>query len=325
MKKLLLFLSIPLLFACTGKNVSGTSGRIFSDTLYLRFADSIEARGLLLADDVYRRNLSPFDIVVRVGNAMATREQLDSLSAAGAMEWSNNDKERVLQVAKMFNDTIRKYQMKLPFPGEVIVVKTDMKDQGKALGYTRGNWIALSGEALPDISREALFELLVHESFHILTRNSISFKRDIYSTIGFTVTDGELLFPSDLRDVRISNPDVGLYDSYAVFSVNGQLQKCAMLLYSSKPYTGGNMFSYINVGFVPYDEEMRPVCKGGGTVLYSYDEIDDFFDKIGCNTTYTLHPEEILAKNFVFAIQDVDNLKTPQLKERIRDVLIAGQ
>ncbi len=320
-KNILLLLCIPFYLSCVNGSSVKESEKAGSDTLCLRFADAHEAVNLILADDTYRRNLSPFDIMVRLEKQSATFEQLDSLAAAGAMEWNDKDKAMILQVAKMFNDTIRRHKLELPFPKEVVIIKTDMKDQGNALGYTRSNWIALSGDALSDISVNKLFELLVHESFHILTRNSIDFKKAIYSTIGFTVVDKELLFPDDLKSVRISNPDVGLYDSYATFLVNGEPRKCAMLLYSSKPYDGGGLFSYVDVGFIPYDDNMVPMTKDGSTLVYSMKEINDFFDKVGNNTGYIIHPEEILAENFVHVISDAVNLKTPQLKEKIKGIL----
>lgn len=85
------------------------------------------------------------------------------------------------------------------------------------------------------------------------------------------------------------------------------------------------MFSYINVGFVPYNEEMYPVSKSGGTVFYLYDEIDDFYVKWATIQLTPYTRGEILVKNFVYAIRDVDKLRTRQLKERIRNVLIAGK
>ena len=103
--------------------------------------------------------------------------------------------------------------------------------------------------------------------------------------------------------------------------VDGEAQKCAMILYADKPYTSGNFFEYMTVGFVPYDEQMMPVQENGKTLIYPMEKIDNFYEKIGKNTSYIIHPEEILAENFVIAFTNASSVPTPELKEKIRKIL----
>jgi hypothetical protein len=49
--------------------------------------------------------------------------------------------------------------------------------------------------------------------------------------------------------------------------------------------------------------------------------LKSYHDQIGYNTDYVLHPEEILASNFVLLINDAKDVKTPELLTKIRDTL----
>ena len=77
----------------------------------------------------------------------------------------------------------------------------------------------------------------------------------------------------------------------------------------------------MKVGFVPYDEQMKPKQENGTTIVYPMEKISDFKEKIGENTQYIIHPEEILAENFVIAFIDQQSVPTPELKEKIRKIL----
>ena len=239
-------------------------------------------------------------------------------------EWNDKEKQTILNITKDLNDSIRKYQFNLPLPKEITLVKSTLKDEGGAGGYTRSNWIALTDQII-ETPESFQRRILLHELFHVLTRNSLDFKKEIYQTIGFTVTDEELEYPKDLWDLHITNPDVGRYDSYATFTINGKSQKCAMLIYANRPYTGGTFFGYLNIGFIPYDENMKPIQENGKTVIYSIEQISDFYDKVGKNTLYIINPEEILADNFVIAFNNQANIPTPELKEKIRNILIKAE
>lgn len=291
------------------------------DTVQYRCASVEEAKQLIRTEDGYTRNWSPFDIVSRLENQEGKKEDLIELSAEEVTEWTDTEKKNIRRMMHAINDTIRKYGYKIPFPGEIVLIKSPMKAEGGAGGYTRSNWIMLVDGFFEKINQEFQQHLLLHETFHILTRNNPGFKKQMYGTIGFSTTEEELEFPEDLRDRRISNPDVSRYDSYATFTIDGRPRKCAMILYANKPYTTGKFFQYMNIGFVPLDNDLKPVRQGGSTVVYSFDKVSDFNDKVGMNTRYIIHPEEILADNFVIAFLNKQDVPTPGLKEKIRCIL----
>ncbi len=294
---------------------------VYADTINFHFATIEEGRTLITTEDNYARNLSKFDIIARLQNPQGTEVELTDLSVRSLREWTEEEKEKIKIMMYAINDSIRKNNFRLPLPPTITLVKSTLEEEGGAAGYTRSNWIALTDRLFTHLPESFHTTLLLHELFHVLTRNSIEFKREMYATIGFTVENQELEYPQDLLNLRISNPDIDKYDSYATFMVDGEAQKCAMILYADKPYTSGNFFEYMTVGFVPYDEQMMPVQESGKTLIYPMEKIDNFYEKIGKNTSYIIHPEEILAENFVIAFTNASSVPTPELKEKIRKIL----
>ena len=291
------------------------------DTIRFHFATIEEARVLMVQEDEYIRHWSKFDIAARLRDPKGTKEELVKLGVAGLREWTMEEKDSLLRIMYKLNRIIRQEKYRLPLPERVTLVKSTIEDEGFAAGYTRAGWIALTDRLFTHLPAGYQESLVAHEIFHVLTRNNSEFKRRMYETISFCIVEGGLEYPEDLLEKRVSNPDITGYDSYAVFLVNGKPEKCAMILYTNRPYTSGSIFEYAHVGFVPYDGHWRPKRINGDVVIYSMDDIQDFFEKVGRNTDYTQHAEEILAENFVLAFFDTPNVKTPELKEKIRRIL----
>ena len=58
--------------------------------------------------------------------------------------------------------------------------------------------------------------------------------------------------------------------------------------------------------------------------LFSPEELSGFFEQVGRNTEYIIHPEEILAENFALLILGKQNLPSPEIVEKMRRVLENG-
>lgn len=288
----------------------------------VRLATKAEAEKLLASEDSYTLNWNEFDINSRLEktDGSGTKEELLQLAAQETLDWTEEEKEKMERAVDLFNKDIASHHFQLPFPKEIILIKSTMKDEGEAGGYTRNNWIVLSDKRL-QATEERIKRILTHELFHVLTRMNPSFKKKMYETIGFTVLDEELEFPADLKNVRMSNPDVSKYDSYGVFTVDNEKKKCSMILYTDRPYTGGRFYLYFKIGFVPLDENLKPIRENGKTKMYTLEDMTDFYEVVGRNTNYIINPEEILAENFVFAVLDVPDLPNPELKNKIQSLL----
>lgn len=295
----------------------------FSNSIF-RFATRAEGQMLITELDDYTRDWNQFDIDVRLQKPQGRKSQLLQFAMEQTLNWSDAEKERISSKAmKSLDAEIKKQSYNLDFPKEIIFVKTTQKEEGNAEAYTRVNWIAIGEHALKEASDADLKYLVAHELFHLLTRQNSNFKKDIYKVIGFTVIEKEIIFPSDLAEIRISNPDISRYDSYGTFTIGGQKQYCTMVIYTDRPYDGKALFDYLKVGLVPLNGDFVPVQKAGKTIIYALDEAEDFYTQVGKNTNYLIHPEEIMADNFAFTLIGKKDLANPEIIQNVQKVLKA--
>ena len=95
-----------------------------------------------------------------------------------------------------------------------------------------------------------------------------------------------------------------------------------MMIYSAIPFSAEKMLSdYLCVGLIPLSDSLIPLQENGQTVIYSIDQAEDFYQKIGKNTEYIINPEEILADNFAYLVTQKKNLPNPEIIQKIAAIL----
>jgi hypothetical protein len=65
-----------------------------------------------------------------------------------------------------------------------------------------------------------------------------------------------------------------------------------------------------------------PLNDGLSPRLVDVRKVSGFMEQVGKNTRYIIHPEEILADNFVLLILEERNVPSPDIINKIRMVLI---
>lgn len=272
-----------------------TLTEIYASKIPHHFASAEEGRKLMLSNTEYYANITQTDIDNRMGRSGAT---LDELLAATTAEIKDfNFIERYI-IDRHLANMVRKLNRndyKLPQLDEIVYIKTDMAYEGGTFsGYTHGTQIYLNSlNIMTSILPEAgdIFErTLWHELFHCLTRSNPEFRSEMYSLIGFTVTESDFEFPPCVRDLYKSNPDVEHHDSYATFIIDGQPVDCfCVWIY---PEVSADSYSDISV-LVPID---------GTDTYYLPEQASNYYEVFGTNTDYLIDPEECMADNFKFAM-----------------------
>ncbi len=306
--KTFLFTTLTVLTFATG-----ALGRDIATTA--KFASAEKARQLLLTEDLFTKSWSQFDIDARLQKNNGTKQELFDFISAQVLEWTDEEKEKLNRIFREIDESVSAQRFNLNLPSEIYFVKTTALEEGGANGYTRGHYIVLKGDILahPDNS---LKQTVIHEIFHVMSRYDNEFRRDMYGIIGFKLMK-PIKYPEAIADRRITNPDAPQTDSYITLKNDGTANYI-MVLYSNEPYSGGLFFKYLNVGFLKLDAKKQPEIRHGMPVIYSMNEIEGFFEQVGRNTQYILHPEEIMADNFVFAINDRKGQPTQRIVEAIQ-------
>ena len=292
------------------------------DTLAIHFATQPEAQHLLTADDEFTAGLNQFDYDLRLSKPHSTADEWRQLARHETRSWAPGEKQRIIKAFRTLRQNVQQMQLQLPYPEEVVLVKTTMREELRAGGYTRKNWIALGALELIYANDDQLATLLAHELFHVLSRHSASFKQAVYATIGFRLLDHEIVFPADVMQKRISNPDIAHRNSYTELILEGKKTRCAEMIYTDRPYTSGSILDYLHVGFIPLNARFEPVVVGGKTVIYPLDQVaEQFKAQVGTNTNYNIDPEEISADHFSFLLTKKEGLPNPEIIDAIRTAL----
>ncbi|MCB0431011.1 MAG: hypothetical protein H6585_08935 [Flavobacteriales bacterium] len=285
----------------------------------IHFADGQEAIRMLTTEDAFTEKWSAFDIQSRMHDPSATRKDLFGFIAGQVIPWSDPEKQLVTEVIQKTQQTLADNHMNIPWPDDIYFIITTAEEEGGAGGYTRSNYIVLKQELISGLSQDVA-HTITHELFHVLSRNNPELRKKLYSLIGFEVGP-ELTYPESLKDRRITNPDAPQSDSYITLQKDGQNIRCQMILYANKPYEGGSFFQYLKPGFLVVEgDQPHAVMQEGAPLIYSLNDVSGFFEQVGNNTQYIIHPEEILADNFSLMITGEANMPSAWLPEKMKKV-----
>ena len=290
------------------------------------FATVDEAKHILTSRDDFVRRMSPFDRAARMKTARDVSEK-KYLKFVGnnILAWNDAEKQKLTSAFKGIQKELD--VLSLPFPKKVFIVKTTGNEEGGA-AYTRANAIVFPKAEL----RAPLGKIqttICHELFHIVSRANPELREKLYAAIGFVKCD-EVEFPLELKSRKITNPDAPRNDHCVRLRVEGNVGWAIPILFSSvEKYDtnrGGEFFNYLQLNFLM-------VKRGGSSTTFKpeYDirdprllglqQISGFFEQVGRNTGYIIHPEEILAENFALLVLENRNVPSPEIIRKLEGIL----
>jgi hypothetical protein len=277
----------------------------------LELATREEGARLLGTRDDFVARLSPFDRAARLKSEAPVDERafLDFV-AASVVEWSDADRAAI---ADAFASVPGRLAKLLPgLPPKVFVVQTSGREEGDA-AYTRGSTVVIPTR-LVHAPRAELAELLSHELFHVLSRNNPKLREKLYAAIGFTPC-AEAVLPDGLEPRRITNPDAPRNDHCTELRLDAKPVVAVPVLYAdSARYDakrGGAFFDYLKFQMLVGKRLIDPAA------------VEGYFEQIGRNTDYVIHPEEVLAVNFAYVVTGKTGLPSPEIPERIARLIEA--
>jgi len=293
----------------------------------LHFASLPEAREILSTRDEFVARMSPFDRGARMKTDRdVTEAQYLEFAASAALEWTPAERDRFGAAFREISPAIAR--LNLPLPQRIVLVKTSGQEEGNA-AYTRGRAIMFPPAMLK--APDAQFRhLLAHEIFHVATREAPAVAKALYAAIGFTPC-GELKLPPELDARRITNPDAPRNDYCIDLTAGGQkVTAIPILLASVARYDvakGGEFFKYLQLRFIwvtTGGPSPIPVMGDGGPKLSELGALSGYFEQVGRNTEYIIHPEEVLAENFALLVSGKSG-KSPEVLARVEKALASRQ
>jgi len=279
------------------------------------FANVEVGREILSQRDEFIAALTPLDRRARMQSTDDVSE-LDFLAFVGGsvQPWIEDETNRIAGALQTVGEKLARWQSL--FPPSILLIKTSGREEFNNC-YTRQNAIVFPAAEIGG-RPSALRHLILHELFHVLTRHDPELRRTLYACIGFKPIN-EIELSDELCLRKVTNPD-GVQNGWIIGLTNQSefVQTVPILLATGpdfNPNQGGvSPFDYFRLLVVKRGSPgWVPQLVDGHPRLLKPEATTGWFEQIGRNTRYTIHPDEILAENFVHLVNGNTNLPTPRI------------
>jgi hypothetical protein len=253
---------------------------------------------------------------MKTDRTVSTEEFL-AFVKANVSSWTDAEKGKVEVAIGQIRPALE--ALPLPLPKTIALLKTTGAEEGQAF-YTRDTAIVFPEGQLTNAT--PLEKTIAHELFHILSRENPAMREALYQAIGFT-SCAELQLPASLQSRKITNPDAPRNDHSIRLRVDGKEVAAVPILFSATEkydtHRGGEFFSYLQFQFLILENGSGRLSAGE---VVPPARVSGFFEQVGRNTDYVIHPEEILAENFALLVLNEQKVVSPAILQRIREILI---
>lgn len=349
MQVFLLFLSL-FFFACQNKAAQPNTGKAEtkerpSPSAPFRLLSAQEAQPLVCHDaaEGFFERVQPLELAIQMRRTLEDLQKeeniLESYREMLKADLRNFSAQEAKFAQEAMQEALKDYQSLLPLsslPSEVLLIKTQGEYYGPTVYYTRDSAIIIPAPQLQGSSKEALTRVLIHELFHIYSRYNPEKRKALYKRIGFELIDS-LELSSFLQKRVLYNPD-GVVLNYAITiqDEQGKDIKAIPAIFSKfndySPEKAPSFFAYLEFRVFPIEEKSSGIFQVvEPTMGYDPRQSKSFLKQIADNTAYIIHPDEVLADNFVLLAQKSprNNFGQPlspegkQLMEDIRKIIQA--
>ena len=298
----------------------------FGNKTVIHFASVNEGQKVLMAKDDFVRHLSPFDRSARMKmDKPVSEDEYLAFVGKNVVEWTTEEMRSAEAALKEIQSRLT--ELPVAFPATINLIKTTGAEEGNA-AYTRGTAIILPKG---DLGRNPndLAKLVCHELFHVLSSQNLPLREELYGLIGFVPCD-DLELPRELATRKITNPDGPRNDHFIRLEIDGR--KCAaipVLLSRAETYDvsrGGEFCEYLDFQFLvvqekPGSHRVEVIRENSTPKLVTPRAVSGFLEQVGGNTQYLIHPDEILADNFVLLVLGEQNVPSPEVLQKMKTVL----
>lgn len=284
----------------------------------VRLAGGERGRELLAAEDDYTRGLSPFDRTAKL-QRREPGSHADYLAHARAqvLDWSADEARALRHNVELVREALLRLELYPPLPPLVEVVRSTLAEEGWMAAYTRRHFIVLGTPALGA-------RTFAHELFHVLSRHAPAVRERLFALLGYRAV-APIAPPDDLAPHLVTNPDVRGLDAVTRVGFEGALAWAAPLLVAERAYEEGPLLDYAVARHLVVEETASGFVArrepDGRAVVLAPAEIAGLADRLGGNTPYDIHPEEVCAEHFMLLLAGERRLPRPDLLVAMRDVL----
>lgn len=291
-----------------------------SQTEKVLFLDSLQAAAFITKDPMegFFEQITNLDMQIQLQSSSSssregTLKDYKDLLRRDVTAYTAKEKAMLAGVWERAYMDVNSIQSGL-FPDSILLIKTLAQHYGPGVYYTRGKGIIIPENELLGNNEDGLYDVMLHELFHIWSRLHPEKRKRLYSLIGFRklpVSPQELEMNDALRSRILLNPD-GIDYSYTIQLIkkNGHLVDAIPIISSSSSTYSVDQpgfFSYLSFQLFPIEktpeDQFLVISDEEGNAPEDLIEGSNFHTIIKDNTGYIIHPDEIMADNFVLWVK----------------------
>jgi len=308
---------VSAFFGCRLKKESQATGK--NIPALITFLDSTKASEAIILDDIdgFYDQISEVEIQIQMKRIEPFKNRSEALSeykkfiSSEVTDWKTEEMNAMLRLFQQVKSMCDTLSPRI-FPGGMRLIKVKTNHYGNDVYYTRGKNILIPENIFPLEDESRQLPVMIHEVFHILSRYNMELKHDLYDKIGFFKTLKPIKLNPALQKILLTNPD-GVSFQYAMELEEGVPGKLAVPLITSKfkNFRPDNpaFFDYLNFDLYELKDMgsyFEVVSDDFGKTTIPLKNTPVFFTKIKDNTQYIIHPDEIMADNFMLALLAYD-------------------
>lgn len=317
-----LFVLIFICYSCKAQERVSEVRHSDRNTTFL--LDSAAAAKFILLDhyDRFFERVTPVEMSVQMHQPLNGQEDTVRMRAAFAAylqtdvdSFSAKESKWLADIMKKVYETCNSVHPGI-FPDSLLLIKTKANHYGEGVYYTRGKCIVIPVDALKKRDKAALTSTIYHEIFHVYSRLNPAKRQQLYQLIGFNYIGlDNLIFPSPLDGRILHNPDGVDFGQKITLKLdeNETIEAVPIIYANRNGYSpeAATFFSYLEFNLFKVepagDNKWAVITENDGlSSTINIAQIPDFYKQIKDNTTYIIHPDEVLADNFSFIMLDID-------------------
>lgn len=341
MYRFVLLIAATLIYSC--KSNKNTSVDLSNEThsgipALVTFLDSLQASEAIIKDDTdslfSKINAAEIQIQMKENfpglSLEAMQERYIHFMQSQVSEWTSEEKNQMLALFEEAKSMCDALSPRI-FPGNIRLIKGKTKAYGNDAFFTRGHNIFVPESIFPIKDAEKQLPVILHELFHVISRYNEPLREDLYKLIGFVKMDKPVIVNDLLKVMVLCNPD-GMSVQYGAEIETGDGVMYAVPFITSlhakyrpeKPaYFDYLVFDVFSLG--DYGDHYKVQSDVYGKSVTPLSKLPGFFNNIKDNTQYIIHPDEIMADNFMLALLSVRKNDfrqfSPEGKKLVEDVI----
>jgi hypothetical protein len=303
------------------------------------FCDSLKSADLIITDntdDIFgkmtvtdmsiqmKRNFNSDYSTADITNDYLTYVQKDVTSFSPSdMEFVQAAMEKAFTLCQKISPSI--------FPKQINLIKTKSRNYGDGVYFTRENCIIIPANVLREKKADDFLGTMLHEIFHVYSRLNPTKRTALYELIGFRHVNEAAAFeiPEPLKSQILLNPDGTDFKYYITLQTAPDKEiKAIPIIYSNSAKFNAkkpDFFNYLKFELFEIQNMARGfivATKKDGSSTLNMKELPDFNRQIRDNTGYIIHPDEILADNFMFlALAQKDKSRNDKFSNEGKELL----